>query len=242
MEETMSLYEILQLLKKRMKLIAMVSLAAVICAAIFSYFFLPEVYQTSTQILVNQESTEESQVSNMTIETDLQLIHTYSAMINSPVIVDQVIEQLNLTKTFEELNQQITVESIENSQLLKITATDSNPAAAVSIANKTAEVLQKETQELMNVNNIIILSTAKVPINPLPVEPSPLMTVFLAAIAGLIVGIGLSFAIEYLDTSIKNGQEIRELLDVPLIGSISAITIEKERKVNDTIPFKKKGV
>jgi len=55
MEETISLKELFQTLKKRLLLILMITSVATLASGVVSYFFLTPIYQASTQILVNQK-------------------------------------------------------------------------------------------------------------------------------------------------------------------------------------------
>ena len=56
MEETISLKEIFEVLKKRLMLILLITLIATATSGVVSYFLLTPIYQTSTQILVNQKA------------------------------------------------------------------------------------------------------------------------------------------------------------------------------------------
>ncbi|RNF39635.1 YveK family protein [Planococcus salinus] len=224
MEETISLQELFATLKKRLGLIVLLTVLAVIIAGVISYQFMTPVYETSTQILVNQEQTEGSQFSRQDIQTDLELINTYSVIIKSPAILDRVAEQLDLDMSIEALNQKITVNNAENSQVVNIAVQDPDPAVAVDIANTTATVFESEIQELMNVDNVSILSSAVLKENPSPVAPNPMLNMAIAAVVGLMLGVGIAFLLEYLDTTIKSGEDIEEFLNLPRLGVISPIT------------------
>ena len=56
MEDTISLFDIFHTLKKRWKLIVLMTLVAALISGTISYFLLTPVYQSSTQILVNQKN------------------------------------------------------------------------------------------------------------------------------------------------------------------------------------------
>ncbi|MFD1861963.1 YveK family protein [Planococcus chinensis] len=238
MEETISLQELFTTLKKRLGLIAILTVLAVIIAGVISYTLLTPIYETSTQILVNQEKQEASQVINQNIQADLQLINTYSVIIKSPAILDQVAEQLDLDLTAEQLNQKITVSNAENSQVVNVAVQDEDPAVAVDIANTTANVFQTEITELMNVDNVSILSPAVLKENPVPVAPNPMLNMAIAAVVGLMLGVGIAFLLEYLDTSIKNDQDIEDVLGVPVLGVISPIQEETniQKAASNTTP------
>ncbi|MGI2327663.1 YveK family protein [Planococcus sp. YIM B11945] len=228
MEETISLQDLFKTLKKRIGLIALLTVLAITIAGAVSFLLLTPIYETSTQILVNQEKTDAATAINQNIQTDLQLINTYSVIIKSPAILDQVVEQLNLDMSTDDLNGKITVATAEQSQVVNVSVQDSNPAVAVDIANTTAAVFQEEIQELMNVDNVSILSKAVLKDNPAPVAPNPLMNMAIAAIVGLMLGVGIAFLLEYLDTTMKNEQDVEDILGIPLLGIISPIKEKAE--------------
>ena len=239
MEETISLQDLFKTLKKNLGIIALTTILAITVAGAVSFMFLTPIYENSTQILVNQEQTETNQVVNQNIQADLQLINTYSVIIKSPAILDQVIEQLNLEISSDQLNQKITVNTAENSQVVNVTVRDEDPAQAVEIANTTAEVFESDIQELMNVNNVSILSPAVLKENPSPVEPNPILNMAIAAVVGLMIGVGIAFLREYLDTSMKTEQDIEDILGVPLLGVISPI--KEEAKLEATTSNRRKA-
>lgn len=223
MEETISLQELFSTLKKRMGLIIGAMIAAVAVAAIISYFFLTPIYQASTQILVNQQKVEQQAFNSQDIQTNLQLINTYNVIIKSPVILSKVIENLDLDITPAALNSQITVSSEQNSQVVNVTVQDPEPYKAVDIANTTAEVFQTEIANLMKVDNVNILSPAVYAENPKPVKPDPVLNMAIAAVVGLMLGVGIAFLLEYLDTTVKTEQDIEDLLELPILGIVSPI-------------------
>ncbi|PID23871.1 YveK family protein [Sporosarcina sp. P7] len=238
MEETISLQELFSTLKKRLGLIIGTTVAAAVLAAIISYFFLTPIYQASTQILVNQQKTEQQSFDSQDIQTNLQLINTYNVIIKSPVILSQVIEQLDLDITPVALNAQLTVNSEQNSQVVNVTVQDPEAHKAVDIANTTAEVFQKEIVNLMKVDNVNILSPAFYAENPKPVKPNKELNVVIAAVIGLMIGVGIAFLLEYLDTTVKTEQDIEELLGLPVLGLVSPIS---DKEVNTVTDAPKKG-
>lgn len=222
-EETISLYDIFKVLKKRIVLILSIAIIATLTAAIISFYVLTPVYQASTQILVNQKPNEQNQIQQQDIQTNLQLINTYNVIIKSPVILNKVIEILDLDTTTTALSNQITVSNADNSQVVNISVQDEQAYLAVDIANTVAQVFQEEIKNLMNVDNVNILSPAELPENPTPVKPNKMLNMAIALVIGLMVGVGLAFLLEYLDTTIKTEQDVEELLGLPILGFVSRI-------------------
>lgn len=223
MEETISLRELFYTLKKRLWLIALITVIATTISGVVSFFFLTPIYQNSTQILVNQAKSDQQLYNPAEVQTNLQLINTYNVIIKSPAILDLVKQELNLDRTIDQLTEQIQVVSEKDSQVVSITVQDADPALAAKIANTTADVFKDEIVKIMNVDNVSILSTAEVPENPGPVKPRPLLNMAIALVVGAMTGVGLAFLLEYLDNTIKNEQDVERLLEMPVIGAISTI-------------------
>ena len=231
MEETITLQDIFKTLKKRLSLIIILTIIALAISAVVSYFVITPIYQSSTQILINQEKTEVNTFSSQDIETNLQLINTYNVIIKSPAILSLVIDELDLNTTPAALTNKITVNNAEDSQVVNITVQDPDPQRAVDIANKTAQVFQAQIKTLMQVDNVSVLTPAVLGDNPSPVKPDPMLNMAIAAVIGLMLGVGLAFLLEYLDTTVKTEEDIEELLNLPVLGLISNIS---EKDLQDT--------
>ncbi|MEH6908140.1 YveK family protein [Neobacillus drentensis] len=227
MEETISLKELLQTLRKRLSLILSITFIAVLISGVVSYFFLTPIYQASTQLLVNKSKDDQSTFQYNEVQTNLQLINTYNVIIKSPVILEKVIKDLHLDMTVTELNEKITVQNEKDSQVVNLSVQDTSETAAVKIANKTAAVFQKEIGKIMNVDNVSILAKADVSEQPSPIKPQPLLNVAIALVVGLMAGVGLAFLIEYFDNTIKDEQEIEKLLGLPVLGIIATMDDSK---------------
>lgn|SRR5690606_5254191 len=238
MEETISLKEIFQTIRKRLWLIVMIAAVAVATVGVVSYFFLTPIYQSSTQILVNQKASDQPYLNQSDIRTNIELINTYNVIIKSPAILDIVKEKLDLD---ESLNNLITVGSENNSQVVKVTVQHTDPKTAVDIANTTATVFKDEIVKIMNVDNVSILSPAELPDNPVPVKPNPVLNMAIALVVGLMAGVGLSFLLEYLDNTIKTEQDIEKLLELPVLGAIAQIDLEAEAAKAQEVSKRKRG-
>ncbi|USK73558.1 YveK family protein [Peribacillus frigoritolerans] len=223
MEETISIKDIFKTLKKRWKLIMLLTLIAAFISGSISYFLLTPVYESSTQILVNQKQAE-NQLDSTQIRSNIDMINTYSVIIKSPAILEKVIDELELDQSVEQLSEKITINSQENSQVFSLTVQDSNPSLAVEIANTVSETFQKEIKDIMNVDNVSVLAKAEIKENPTPVKPNPLLNIAIAVVVGLMAGIGLAFLLEYMDNTIKDEDDIERLLELPILGSIQKIT------------------
>lgn len=231
-EETMKLQDILKVIKRRLLLIITLTIIAVGIASFISFYMQTPIYKAQTQILVNQNNTSEETYSRSQIETDLQFINTYHDIVTSPVILDKVIGKLQLNTTPEQLAYQITLYSENGSKVLYIEVLDSDPVLAVDIANTTAEVFKEEIPNLMKVDNINIISVAKFNEDTSPVSPNKVRNIAIGAVMGIMIGVGLAFLFEILDTTIKGEKDVEEILNLPIMGLVGSIPVEKGKKAS----------
>ncbi|MDV2684418.1 Wzz/FepE/Etk N-terminal domain-containing protein [Alkalihalophilus lindianensis] len=228
MEETISLKDIYNTLRRRLMLLILVPIIAVVLAGLVSYLVLTPIYQSSTQILVNQTQQDQS-FSQNDIRTNVELINTYTVIIKSPTILDKVIAEANLTESFNDLNNKISVSSENNSQVMNIRVEHERPEVAAQIANTIATVFQREIVEIMSVDNVSILSSAQVSDSPSPIKPNPTLNMAIAFVVGLMTAVGIAFLLEFLDTTIKSEEDIESLLELPILGAIPDMNKEIKR-------------
>ncbi|RID84725.1 capsular biosynthesis protein [Peribacillus asahii] len=242
MEETISLRELFETLKKRLSLILVITLLAAAVSGAISYFVLKPVYKSSSQILVSQSAASSlASIAGVSLDTDAKYIETYNVILKSPYILDQVIKELKMDTTPEQLNGSVSVTQEGASQVVTISVTNNDPAEAVRIANEIAEVFQREIAQLMRIDNITILSKAELADNPAPVKPEPLLNIAIAIVVGLMAGVGLAFLLEYLDNTIKSEQDIEKLLELPVLGVVTTITPNEETE-SSSVSVQKKAI
>ena len=227
MEETISLKEIFEVLKKRIVMIIGIAVGAAIISGLVTFFVLTPTYQSTAKFIVNQSASDQQQAPSVdinSIRTNVELINTYNDIISSPAILDEVSNKLGLDRAASSLASQIQVSNGNQSQVVDITVTDADPAIAVSIANTTIEIFQERLPTLLNVDNVKVLSPATVSENPSPVSPKPMLNIAIAIVVGLMSGVGLAFLLEYMDNSITSEQDIEHTLGMPVMGVVSTIS------------------
>ncbi len=232
MEETISLKELYETLRKRIWLIISITVLATLISGIISYFVITPIYSASTQLLVNQEKTDQPIYNSTEIQTNLQLINTYNVIMKSPAILDLVKRDLDLKMSVDQLNSKITVGSEKDSQVVSVTVQDADPYVARDIANSVATTFQNKISDIMKVDNVSILAKADVKANQAPIKPNKLLNMAIALVVGLMIGVGISFLLEYLDNTLKTEQDIEKLLELPVLGSISTMDSEKKKVKN----------
>lgn len=197
------------------------------------------IYQSSTQILVNQKKQEGAAIQLGEIQSNIQLTNTYKVIIKSPVILDRVNEKLNLNMTAQALTKKINIANEKDSQVISVTAEDKDPKLARDIANATADVFKDEVAKIMNVDNVTVLSKAEVAENQSPIKPRPMLNVAIAFVVGLMASVGLAFLLEYLDNTVKKEEDVENLLGLPVLGIVARMD-EETMNVKSHAPSSRK--
>ncbi|HLR92504.1 MAG TPA: Wzz/FepE/Etk N-terminal domain-containing protein [Atopostipes sp.] len=224
MEEEISLVELFGILKKHFRVIVLTTLFTAVIAAIYTFFLVTPKYQSSTEMLVSQSSDNTTSVSTQDINTSVQLINTYSDIIRNEVILEPVIDELGLEQTPGQLRENIRVQTENNSQVFSIQVQDENPYRASEIANATASYFQEEIYNIMNVDNVTIISSATPNLNP--VSPNNLLNIVIGLLLGGMIGVGIVFIRELLDNTVKSPEKAEEITGWISLGSVNRFSKE----------------
>lgn len=216
MEEIIDFNKFFIIIKRNYKLIIIIPLILLTISMIITTFIQPK-FEAKTQVLVNQETHNEN-LQAQQVQSNLQLVNTYSEIIKSPRILDEVSKKLDNKYSKDEIENMLTVSNQTDSQILTISIKSSDSKYSGILANEIAKVFSKEIDKIMKVDNVSILSEAQ---NKSPkVSPSYLLNGVIALITGLIFAFIAVFSKELLDKRIKNEEEVKSYLELPVLGSI----------------------
>ncbi|MEH7254174.1 Wzz/FepE/Etk N-terminal domain-containing protein [Neobacillus niacini] len=207
MEKEINIKKLFGIIRKRFWVMIVLSVLFASFGSIYSIYFTKPLYESSSRMIVN---------------VDDKLMNTLMVVIKEPSFLNHVVKELDLNSTPEALSQQISAGSIGGSSIVKISVIDTNPELAANIANTTANVFKREMQNTFGANDINIYSKAEIQPNPININHDNKIT--LSFIIGLIAGAGLIFLLEFLDNTIRTEYFAEQLLEVPVLGSVSKMS------------------
>lgn len=222
----LELKDYFKVIKKRLWIIVSIVLLCGICAGIISYYFIQPVFTASATLVVNKTSENQGlqSLDYSNVATNIMLINTYKEIIKTPAILDKVLERLPEIKlTSESLSKKVKVNSVNQTQVMTITADDYSYTQAVKLVNTLADVFKEQISNIMKVDNVSILTAAKEKLDPQQTSPNPKANIIITAILALIVSIGIIFFLEFLDDTLKTERDIEKYLGIPTLGVITRI-------------------
>ena len=154
-EEEIDLREYINVLLKRKGIIILIFLIAVITAVLVSYFYLKPVYQASTILMISskQKYQVELEPKIQTQFTPEVSLATYESLIKDREIEEEVIKKLNLDQppyefSPDSLQGMISIESLKNTNLIKMNLQAGEPKLAKDIANVWAALFVEKNKDL----------------------------------------------------------------------------------------------
>ncbi|MBO0450223.1 tyrosine protein kinase [Enterococcus sp. MJM12] len=235
MEETISLKEIFDILKKHVAAILISMFAGLALASVATFFIITPKYNSQAQLIVKLPRTDATNAGD--VNTNLLMINTYKDMITGDLVMSTVKDRLeseyDLDKTVSELKGAIQVQQSQNSQMFSIVATDTKPVDAEHIANTTAKVFQENAKDVLDVDKISIISNAQASMTP--VSPNNKLNLAIGLVLGMMVGVGLAFLLELLDRTVKDSRFVAENLGFTILGSVPQMTDKELKKTTNSI-------
>ena len=231
--EEINIRDFLNYLKKYVLVIVAVALVLIIGVFIYDKSIKKPLYTTYTTIILTKSN--ETQTGTTITQNDIllnqKLVETYSKIIKSKLVLEQVISETGVTYTAEELSENVSVEAYENTEMLKISVTDQDPELAANIANSIAQVFSGEIAKIYQINNISVVDVA---VTPEEVSNNTLKRDLLIALFISIFGtIGVVFVVYYFDDTVKLTDDLEEEIGMPVVAKVfkSDIGSKNNRKV-----------
>lgn len=217
---------------KRYHIIAIVFVFMAIGFLYETQILKPMYSSSTTLVLVSSQNKEKDNKTNTMTATDVtmnsNLVSTYSKLLKSNTVLEKVIDNLYIQIDIKDLQKNITVNSIKNTELIEVTVRNENPYSSAKIANELTKVFTEQVQQLYNINNVQMVSEAQVPSAPSNMNYIKDMVIFV--LVGIVVAIAYVLISNMFDTTIKSADEIESNFKIPVIASIPLMDNLKSEK------------
>ncbi|MDK0565291.1 Wzz/FepE/Etk N-terminal domain-containing protein [Clostridium perfringens] len=221
-ENTISLQEIAYALKKRWKLIALITIAATLVSAILSFFVIKPKYEATTKLFIGkQESQDNNSYNNSDVMMYQQLMKTYAELAKTSDLVTKAVKSANLDynqKEIKEILNNLNVTPSADTQILDLSFKGGNPKEVLKLTEAITDEFISESKELIPNGNVQVIQKPQLPERP--VSPNKKLNILIAFVLGLMVGVGVVLLIEYLDNTFKSREDLENTLGLPIIGTI----------------------
>jgi non-specific protein-tyrosine kinase len=227
----MELLQYWRLIIQNRLIISLCTLVSFIAAIVITFTTTPT-YQAKSQIFV---STPASTVDISALATgssfSQQRVKSYAQIINSPLTLAPVVQELNLSITPEELSEMVSASAPLDTVLIVLTVTDTDPQRAADIANAVAKqfgvtVANLELQGIGSDSPVKVSTVLNAVPADSPASPKKAINLILGLLLGFGLGIALASLRRLLDNTIKNEDDLQ---GTPLLAAIGFDVLAKEK-------------
>ena len=215
--EEIDISEVLLYFKSKVALIIGIALLIVILGNLYAMFLRVPVYKSSSTIVIASNDTNSANM-QADITVNQKLVGTYKEIVKSRSVVEQVIKDLDLKYSYEELSSNILVEAVQNTEVLKISVLDKNAEQAKKITSMLSEVFKEEVMEIYNLKNDKVLDSASTPTGADNVNFVKDEIIYFGL--GMIASFMLVFIMFYFDKNIRSVEQVESRLGLPILGTI----------------------
>ena len=219
--EEINILEVLEYFKSKLIWIVASVIVIMVFGNIYTIATRMPMYKSNTTILLVSEQSGTISQNDLSLNTNL--VSTYSEIIKSRRILSQVIANLNLDTTVNELSNAITISTKQNTQIITVTVVDADATRAKNIANELSKVFADEVKDIYKLDNVTIIDSALKANKPYNLTYAKDNLIYMAI--GLVLSCGVIFVIYYFDTTIKSTEVIEEKLGLTILG-----VVPEERK------------
>ena len=221
----MTLLDHWALLRRSWALILATTVAGLLVALGVSMLITP-MYQAESQLFVSVQTSEEisgAYTGGLYVE---QRIDSYVTLVDTPGVLEPVIEELGLETTPSDLARMVDAQNPSGTVLLDVLASDLEAVPAAELANATAEALAAEIVRLETTESgatpvsVELIQPAQVP--DTPISPRTGFNVLLGMLTGMILGAGIAWLRATADTSIKTLEALRDSTDATVLGAVAS--------------------
>ena len=215
-ERTFEIQEILYAVKKRYKIVILTTVLCAALAGAYAHFKMSTSYTATIKIFAGKSEEIKGQYSQGELNSYAALTNTYIQLIKTDDFMSKVIEKAGLNMHPSQLVGGVAFRAEENTPILNISFSSSNPETAKVVVETIASEFSTGVREIITNTYTKVLDNVKV----YPMVPNKKRIVIIGVVAGLIIGIGLIFVIDYLDNTVKSKSELEKILPVPVLGEL----------------------
>ena len=227
--------DLLELAKELRKKIVLIIVCAILGGAVmgvYSFFIATPIYQSTSKLYILSKTTSITSLAD--IQVGSSLASDYVELIKSRPVVLTVIKDMDLDMSYDAMVNNLIVENVSDTRLVKITVSDTDPERAKLIANKFAKVAKVQISNIMRTDEPTIAEAAVV--KRTPVSPNKRKNILMGILIGIVLSCGYVTIRFLMDDTIKDPDDITKYLE---LDNLAIVPFEDGKKPGSTKKHKK---
>lgn len=226
-EVEIDLLQLARALWENAKYIVIVTVVLGLIGLVGSELFLTPVYESSARMIVNARKDDTQNITNDQLNTSKNLINTCAIIIRGREVIGQVISELQLKEDYGQLANCVSVNAVNNTQIMEVVVRHENPAVAQAVAAKILEIAPAIIVEIVEAGSVKPVEQAHTSADP--VSPSVLKNGVLLALIGFVLSCAVIVIVFLADNTYKTDMDIQNDLELFVLGVIPTAESCKSR-------------
>jgi capsular polysaccharide biosynthesis protein len=217
-EIEIDLGQVLSVVLSKAVIIIMVGIIFGLAAFLGSKLFIRPTYESTTSLYVLSKQNNNANTTYNDLQSSSQLTKDYMSLVKSRTVTEQVVSDLGLKMTADQLSGMISVDNPTNTRILNITVTSRDQYQAKQIADKIATVSADTICDIMQIEKVNIIDEGNLP--TAPASPNCKKNAIIAAILGVILTIGIIVVRFIMNDTIITSEDVEKYLGLSTLALI----------------------
>ena len=217
--------DMLHIMKTLWQNVWIVVLSGILAAAIgfgYSAFLIAPKYSSSVMLYVNNSSfslgSTDFTISSSQLSAAQSLVKTYAEILKNRTTLERVIAKADVDYSYKALAGMIHAEPSNETEIMKVTVTTTDPNESAKIANSIAEVLPERIAEIIDGATMEVVDSA-VP-NYQKVSPSITKYTAIGMILGVLIAGAAIAVMAMLDDTIHEEDYVLQTYNYPILAKV----------------------
>ncbi len=227
-------------------LIAVALVAAIVAFSYCNFIAVPRYSSTGSIVvtngaIINNSSSQSTsnKVSTSDIAASLQLSNTIIDILNTNDIYKELASDLGNKYTYTDLMGRATVKRrSEDTLFIDATFTADTPEEAQALVNGFLKLVPDYILKFIPNSTAAVTTTAD---KAVKIYPRTSKTVFVSALAGVLLSYAVIYLISIFNTTIKNEDDVKSNYDLTVLGNIPDFSSAAFNKRNKYYAYSKGG-
>lgn len=223
--------ELLKVIMKKSWIVILATILGVVLAYFISVYALTAMYTSTTKIYVINRQNTGSTTTYSDLQTGVQLTKDYKVLVMSRTVMEDVIRNVGLDISYEQLVKLVTVNTPADTRIIEIEVMYKDPylaktivdAIAHSSADKMVSIMEMEKANIVEEGNVASYAST----------PNVIKNTVIGGFIGLFVTVVLITIHHLKDDSVKTAEDIEKFIGITTLGLIPVEeNLVKSKKVN----------
>ena len=215
-EIEIDLKELIYVIKRKLWIILLTGIVGAVGFGLFTAMVMKPVYTSSTMLYIVNKTTTLTSLTDLQLGT--QLTKDYKVLVTSRPVTGQVITNLDLNLSHEQLVKKIKVDNPTDTRILTISVEDTDPYMAKSIADEFASVASARMAEIMDSAPPNIVEEAYLPTQK--TKPSITKNTMIGGLAGVFLAGAIILVLFVMNDAIKTPEDVEKYLGLNTLATI----------------------